>query len=223
MAQMISLDKLKKLAAKPLVEREGSKFFDEFKQSWREEAAGVTASNEGMPPSAVPGIVYGKVKKGFLRDHCPPIEYIAEGSSRAAYALDGGLCLKIATSAAGISQNKAEAKNAAEARGLGIFPEVYEHTDDWAAMLVDCVSPCVDSHECVRAFEEALDVKLLDDEAPGVIGELLAFIVESLPGDLDAILESFSEDYGDPRDWCTIAEAMLSPSNEAQRLLRKLA
>ena len=45
---------------------------------------------------------YKFMKNNFLKNNCPPIEYIDEGSSRAAYALDGGQCLKIALSEAGI-------------------------------------------------------------------------------------------------------------------------
>lgn len=51
------------------------------------------------------------LKRGFLERNCPPIEYVGAGSSRVAYALDGGVCLKIAVSKAGVAQNKNEAEN----------------------------------------------------------------------------------------------------------------
>lgn len=103
MAQTISLDKLKKLAAKPLVEREGSKLFDELKSSLKaaEDTARAHIRAKLAPASHLAWMVYMEVRNGFLKQHCPPVRYISEGSSRAAYALDGGLCLKIAISEAG--------------------------------------------------------------------------------------------------------------------------
>jgi len=46
---------------------------------------------------------YSLLKNKYLKQHCPPIRYIAEGSSRAAYACNGGKCLKLAISNAGIA------------------------------------------------------------------------------------------------------------------------
>lgn len=43
------------------------------------------------------------VKRSFLEENCPPIEFVGAGSSRVAYALDGGICLKIAISQAGVA------------------------------------------------------------------------------------------------------------------------
>lgn len=78
----------------------------------------------------------------------------------------------------------------------------------------------------MNEFEEALGLSFADgcyETAPEAIGELLGFVIEALPGDLDAILADISESNGDPKSWRLVAEAVLSPSNEAQRLLRKLA
>lgn len=113
MAQIISLDKLYKLAKLPVAEAEGSKFFSKFKTAYTSAQKEFSKSKAGNAASQglMPDWTYRKLKQTFLKDNCPPIEYIGEGSSRAAYALDGGLCLKIAMSEAGVAQNKAEAKN----------------------------------------------------------------------------------------------------------------
>ena len=57
---------------------------------------------------------YDKVKETYLQSKCPPIKYAGRGSSRAAFALAGGKCLKIAVNAKGIGQNKQELKNGAD-------------------------------------------------------------------------------------------------------------
>lgn len=87
-------------------------------------------------------MAYKKMKDGFLRDSCPPVEYISEGSSRAAYALDGALCLKVAMSERGCGQNEAEAGNMEHQPKSGIFPILYEIGDECTSILVECVTPC---------------------------------------------------------------------------------
>lgn len=93
----ISLDKLKKLAKKPVPEssqeeQAGTHFFWQFNDFFI-DCFDETGSIEEA---------YSLAKNKFLRQHCPPVEYISEGSARAAYALDGGLCLKVAMSKRGV-------------------------------------------------------------------------------------------------------------------------
>lgn len=57
------------------------------------------------------GAAWQAVNDQYLKNFCPPIRYVAKGSSRAAYALTGGKCLKIATSSVGIDQNRQELAN----------------------------------------------------------------------------------------------------------------
>lgn len=101
--QEISFEKLKKLAAKPISEAEGkqpyAELFDEVvnvhKTAYR-KAKNSGLSNIDSTRQA------GFAVKRFIKIHkCPPVEYVGEGSSRIAYALDGGLCLKVAYNEAG--------------------------------------------------------------------------------------------------------------------------
>ena len=113
MAQIVSLETLKKLAAKPVAEAEkpGSHFFWEFNDRFMDEIDFVHRKSSTLSRDSIMQRAYTKMKIGFLRDNCPPVEYISEGSSRAAYALGGGLCLKVAMSERGCGQNEAEAAN----------------------------------------------------------------------------------------------------------------
>ena len=53
-------------------------------------------------------IAYMMLRDGWIKDHCPPIRYLGEGSSRLALAIDGGKCLKVAINEDGIEQNANE-------------------------------------------------------------------------------------------------------------------
>ena len=137
----ISLDKLKKLAKKPVPEssREehaGTHFFWQFNDFFIDRFDETGSIEEA----------YVLARNNFLRQHCPPVEYISEGSARAAYALDGGLCLKVAMSEKGIGQNRAEVENLSRASGFDIFPRLYDTGDEDMAILVECVSPCSKSY-----------------------------------------------------------------------------
>ena len=46
---------------------------------------------------------YYTTKKHILKKLCPPIQFCGEGSSRAAYALAGGKCLKVAMEEKGVA------------------------------------------------------------------------------------------------------------------------
>lgn len=90
----LSLKQLELLAKKPVAEAEGMDFWKEFMQAY-DSLAKRNKNNVEKTFSAL--------RRGWLKDKCPPVEFAGEGSSRAAFALDGGLCLKIATSKAGIA------------------------------------------------------------------------------------------------------------------------
>ena len=69
---------------------------------------------------------YDKVKETYLKSKCPPIKFAGRGSSRAAFALAGGKCLKVAVNFKGIGQNKQEAKNCtSHFSKLSCFTQVY--------------------------------------------------------------------------------------------------
>ena len=80
---------------------------------------------------------YDKVKETYLESKCPPIKFAGRGSSRAAFALAGGKCLKIATNSRGIAQNKQELVNSANQQ-FSCFTKVYAQTDDKSSLLVEC-------------------------------------------------------------------------------------
>ena len=79
---------LKALAKKPVAEAEGgSRFWKDIKA---EHSSKLKAFMKDMKPSAALERAYEDLKYDFLRQHCPPIRFINEGTSRAAFALDGG-------------------------------------------------------------------------------------------------------------------------------------
>ena len=80
---------------------------------------------------------YDKVKETYLESKCPPIKFAGRGSSRAAFALAGGKCLKIATNFRGIAQNKQELVNSANQQ-FSCFTKVYAQADDKSSLLVEC-------------------------------------------------------------------------------------
>ena len=80
---------------------------------------------------------YDKVKETYLESKCPPIKFAGRGSSRAAFALAGGKCLKIATNTRGVAQNKQELVNSANQQ-FSCFTKVYAQADDKSSLLVEC-------------------------------------------------------------------------------------
>lgn len=80
---------------------------------------------------------YDKVKETYLESKCPPIKFAGRGSSRAAFALAGGKCLKIATNTKGVAQNKQELVNSANQQ-FSCFTKVYAQADDKSSLLVEC-------------------------------------------------------------------------------------
>ena len=80
---------------------------------------------------------YDKVKETYLESKCPPIKFAGRGSSRAAFALAGGKCLKIATNTKGVAQNKQELVNSANQQ-FSCFTKIYAQADDKSSLLVEC-------------------------------------------------------------------------------------
>lgn len=80
------------------------------------------------------------------------MRFVGMGSSRITFALQDGSALKFAYNQAGIAQNKKEiflVQQKGE-NSLPCFPKVYDHTDDWRGMLVECCSPI--SEEDFRVY-----------------------------------------------------------------------
>lgn len=83
---------------------------------------------------------YMAIRDTWLCKHSPPIRYCAGyGSSRAAFAMDGGKCLKVATNIDGIHQMKNEIQNFNSGSKLACFPAMHAYDKlDGFSMIVDC-------------------------------------------------------------------------------------
>ena len=124
---------------------------------------------------------YDKVKDTYLESKCPPIKFAGQGSSRAAFALAGGKCLKIATNAKGVAQNKQELKNA-EDDTLVCFTKNYAQADDCSSLLTECCSKANDND-----FKKTLGIW------PFQIEQVLHLVADNKG--IDAALQQLNDDY----------------------------
>ena len=124
---------------------------------------------------------YDKVKDTYLESKCPPIKFAGQGSSRAAFALAGGKCLKIAINAKGVAQNKQELKNA-EDDTLVCFTKNYAQADDCSSLLTECCSKANDND-----FKKTLGIW------PFQIVQVLHLVADNKG--IDAALEHLNNDY----------------------------
>lgn len=213
----VSYEQLVELAKKPLVEAEGANFFKAFSEEYKR----IMKAPEGHGTFSA----YQHLKNGFLKKHCPPIEFIGEGSSRAAYALDGGLCLKIAKKPAGVAQNRVEAQNC-KIESI-CFPRFYQQCNRYAAILVECISPCNEDDEdkVDERMQKCLNLKIDSAYVCEAIGEMLEYVVDHMEGSLTSIFTKIKNDESSDRveAWSILAAAILRPKNEAQKVLRELA
>lgn len=123
----------------------------------------------------------------FIKDYCPPIHYIGEGSERFVYACDGRTCFKLDLDAY-CYQNKLEAKvlNNAQKFGLMCFPELVACSEDMRVLEVECCAEATRQkfREIVGAdliaCMQTLDVVLMHDGKydeihfkPGPMADLL--------------------------------------------------
>ena len=134
--QLISLDKLEELVnAVDTVESASTQFkFDDVVAQLRSSLKKTNITK-----------AYNALKKTYLKQHCPPIKYIAEGSSRAAYACNGGKCLKNAMTNAGIAQNKQEFKNMSDPKWI-CFTQIYDaDKNSFSAILTECCAKMKDA------------------------------------------------------------------------------
>lgn len=137
--QMISRDKLLKLIKKPDGIREaesGNVFlYEEFLEVSQNELEKASAQYSGDAEY----ITCEKLRNGWIKDHCPPIRFLGEGSSRLAMAIDGGKCLKIATNDEGISQNENEIRAFDFGQNYSCFPKLYAYDKMTRfSLVVDC-------------------------------------------------------------------------------------
>lgn len=82
---------------------------------------------------------YNDISKSWLKENCPPLKYLGEGSTRIAYGINGGKCLKLATCDEGIDQMQNEIFNFTEGQDYACFPKLYAYDKDYEFSLVtDC-------------------------------------------------------------------------------------
>ena len=104
--QIVTVDMLKQLAGKKVNEADSSeaevkKLFSEAVKSIIKTIDDIEKNEDTRRMKSVIGTAYTRTKSTFLKENCPPIKFIGEGSSRAAYAMEGGLCMKLAMNEAG--------------------------------------------------------------------------------------------------------------------------
>ena len=138
--QKISRDKLMKLIKKPdgiLDEASNASAFSYTEFLKVSHAALKKASREDEDDAEA--IAYEKLKNGWIKEHCPPIEYLGEGSSRLAMAIDGGKCLKVVMNDEGIEQNENEIAVLEKGIGFSCFPKLYTYDKkNKFSIVVDC-------------------------------------------------------------------------------------
>lgn len=223
MAQIISFDKLVKLAKKPIAEAEGSSRFWHKAELEHSSMLKTLIKDQHVDERAALEKAYKLLKNGFLKDNCPPIEYINEGSSRAAFALDGGQCLKIAVNQAGVGQNKAEIENTRLSKGLDIFPKLYDYAKDFTMMLVECITPAKDDESEDWKIAKMFGIETCPRWFSPVdqLGQIVDFIVSDIRLQPEESMQVLYEDT-DEEVWREIAGYVLKPSTVQQQMLRKL-
>lgn len=138
--QMISREKLLKLVSKPdgIVESEnvGQAFsYKDFLKESHKKLVEAKREDEYEKES----LAYMALRDGWIKAHCPPIEYLGEGSSRLALAIDGGKCLKVAMNDEGIEQNENEIAVLEAGEGYACFPKLYAYDKKMKySLVVDC-------------------------------------------------------------------------------------
>lgn len=138
--QKISRDKLMKLIKKPdgiLDEASNASAFSYTEFLKVSHAALKKASREDEDDAEA--IAYEKLKNGWIKEHCPPIEYLGEGSSRLAMAIDGGKCLKVVMNDEGIEQNENEVYVLEQGKSCMCFPKLYAYDKvKMLSLVTDC-------------------------------------------------------------------------------------
>ena len=137
---MMSRDKLLKLMSKPdglldEAERNGTISYKEFLKVSHDALKKARKEDEDDAEY----IACESLKKGWIKEHCPPIEYLGEGSTRLAMAIDGGKCLKIASNEEGIEQNENEIQAFQLGAEFSCFPKLYAYDkSSMYSLVVDC-------------------------------------------------------------------------------------
>lgn len=128
---------------------------------------------------------YEKVKQTWLESKCPPIKFAGRGSSRAAFALAGGKCLKIACSKVGVAQNNQELKNIANS-SRRCFTQTYAQANDKSSLLTEC---------CAKATKD--DFKQMFEIWPYQIEYAIELIADNQS--IDKAIKCLNDDYDELR------------------------
>lgn len=135
MAEIISRQHLNKLRGKDFVKESETFDYKEF-IAWHSKKLNDANDMESVWPYV----------KQHLKPLCPPIELVGVGSSRAAFALKGGKCLKVAINMHGFSQNETEVEISKNSEQFSCFTKVYSY--DWktnGSILTECCSEAKDA------------------------------------------------------------------------------
>ena len=228
--QIVTLQQLKELANHQITESDlqGQKEFDEIVKL---QNASYTSSRQNrMDEKDAMHKACCDVKRHVHFHMCPPVRFVGEGSSRISFAIDGGLCIKVAKNPAGKAQNKVEYKNCIAKPSF--FPACYNTSEGFNAILVECCAPF--TYKDTNDFKKALGFKDADAES---IGDVFARANEFRKDDFKktyyGLREREQAKTKDNRSYEEIKyramqrieaiDRILYPSRFAQELLSKLA
>lgn len=159
--QLVTLDDLKKLTYSNLQENQNEDFNLSFKDiskaySHKRSELEKAARKQHISRDLI-AAMSNWMKNDYLRDKCPPIALVGEGSSRIAYACFGGKCLKVAKDQAGVAQNKQEEKHTHKKHWwttvYGCFVNTYDANNEFSLLLSECCAKISNSHQLADAFQ----------------------------------------------------------------------
>ena len=210
-------------------EAEVKKLFSEAVKSIIKTIDDIEKNEDTRRMKSVIGTAYTRTKSTFLKENCPPIKFIGEGSSRAAYAMEGGLCMKLAMNEAGTAQNKAEVENTYSSSALEIFPRVHGIGGKCLGILVECVATYDDPYKFSVEFIDCLKFRSWKnggyDFPTEPVGEFLSEVQKKAAEENSSFDEAVKEAGDESRwqSWKDLAEMVLRPQNAAQKFLRMTA
>lgn len=98
---------------------------------------------------------YRIFKDDTLSKYCPPIKFVGDGSSRAAFACIGGKCIKVAKNDAGVAQNRQEDRHTARRwwrPGYKCFAQTYDRGGGYGILLTECCAQMKSSADLAKAL-----------------------------------------------------------------------
>lgn len=161
--QFVSKKTLEELARKTstLSEAEQSVSYDEIAKQWSNMHKHVYKSFESRHQSLIEDEILKETYNEMydvMKSYHPPIRYVGQGSSRCAYACDGGKCIKGVMNARGVKQNKVEVRNtynSGNSPKYSCFAQIYGHDSDYFTILTECCAEAKET-DLQKAFHDIL-------------------------------------------------------------------